>query len=364
MEDQHQSMIRAHEEQVAKACSVSANKPRSDIGGDFHCSSKKRLAEENNEDTTTSACIASKTSRTITTSTTTIAIPSTSTMRGVANLPPLPALSAFPSHIRTGQTVIGVGKNYAKHAAEMWDQYERHLSKSQGMTGPPRPEASPILFQKPRTSFVFDSPIQYAKSKGVVHYEAEVAILIGKEAYRVKREDALDYIMGFTVGLDMTAREPQMAAKENGHPWCPAKSGPHFLPFAKDFIAIDQILKGGATASSTGSTTRFFKSGLPHAEIELECKINGELRQKATTRELVYDVPFLLEEITKTWPLVPGDVIMTGTPEGVGPVLHGDHFEMSISVPTSAGGDQPEPSNDATTCSLTATFSAEILHDL
>ncbi len=188
--------------------------------------------------------------------------------RGAASrvLPPLPFVKDYPEYLSGLQTIIGVGKNYSKHIDEMWEKYEKDLPKAKKQKTDPshlhtgsnpisrtrqsRPSHDPILFQKPRTSLVFDSPIMYPKSCGPVHHEIELAVIIGKQAYHVREQDALQYVRGFTVGLDMTARDPQTAAKDNGHPWDVAKGRPHFLPLPRNYLTTAECLPNGSDAAS------------------------------------------------------------------------------------------------------------------
>eukprot|EP00392_Amoebophrya_sp_AT5.2_P006333 g6344.t1 len=172
----------------------------------------------------------------------------------------------------------------------------------------------------------------FPRSVGPVHHEIELAVLIGKPAYHVRKEDALDFIQGFTVGLDMTARDPQTQAKDEGKPWCVAKGMPHFLPLCKRFLGTADLvadIRGRVVAGKAQSQPS--QSGLPYgAEFWLELKVNGAVRQQTSTKDLIYSVPLLMEHITKVFPLMPGDLIMTGTPEGVAGVEEGDHVELEM----------------------------------
>lgn len=169
--------------------------------------------------------------------------------------------------------ILCVGKNYAKHAAEM---------------GGATPE-SPIWFWKPNTSIIGDGEtILLPKGIGEVHHEVEWAIRIGADG---QPDD-------MTVAIDVTARDLQAAAKKAGRPWAQAKGYHTFCPLGK-WVP--------------------FSPG-PHA---LELALDGDVRQSGSTGDMTWDVDALLAHAASWTTLEPGDILLTGTPEGVGPLLDG-----------------------------------------
>lgn len=184
--------------------------------------------------------------------------------------------------------VIGVGRNYADHAAEL------------GNDVPP----SPLLFLKPNTSVIGpDDPIVLPPWSEDVHHEAELAVVIGKVTRDVSPERALDMVFGFTVANDVTARDVQ---RTDGQ-WARAKGFDGSCPLGPWVVP-----------------------GLDVDDLAVRCRVNGETRQDGRTRDLVFDVAYLVSYCSEAFTLLPGDVILTGTPAGVGPVVHGDVVECEV----------------------------------
>lgn len=178
-------------------------------------------------------------------------------------------------------TILCVGKNYAKHADEMGDD---------------RP-TEPIWFLKPENS-ITKHWIDIPEGIGEVHHEVELAVRIG----------ASGAVSAFTVALDMTARDLQTAAKKAGKPWAQAKGFDTFLPLG-DWVAV---------------------SGVDLQNLRLRCWVDDELRQDGNTRDMTWPVSELLAEAAKWITLQPGDVLLTGTPAGVGPVRPGQVVRAEI----------------------------------
>lgn len=179
--------------------------------------------------------------------------------------------------------VLCVGKNYAKHAAEM------------GGATPERP----IWFWKPDTSIVRDGePVRIPEGIGEVHHEVELALRIGADG----RPDA------FTVAVDVTARTLQQAAKDAGRPWAQAKGFDTFCPL-------------GAWRPL---------HGVDLGELELRLTVDGDLRQSGSTRDMTWDVDALLADAATWTTLREGDVLLTGTPEGVGPMQPGQEMVAEV----------------------------------
>ncbi len=184
--------------------------------------------------------------------------------------------------------IVCVGRNYAAHAAE-------HSA--------PVPE-EPMLFLKPPSALIGPGdPILIPQGIGQVEYEAELAVIIGRQASRVNQSAALDYVLGYTCANDVSARDLQR--KDNQ--WGRAKGFDTFCPLGP-WIVTD----------------------LDPRNLEVGCRVNGEQRQRARTSEMVFDVPALIAFISRVMTLLPGDVILTGTPSGVGPLTDGDTVEVEI----------------------------------
>jgi 2-keto-4-pentenoate hydratase/2-oxohepta-3-ene-1,7-dioic acid hydratase in catechol pathway len=184
--------------------------------------------------------------------------------------------------------VVAVGLNYRDHAEE---------------TGHPIPE-EPLLFMKPSTSVIGPGePIRLPPSSKRVDYEAELGVVIGKRAFRVPEERALDHVWGYTCLNDVTARDLQ---SKDGQ-WTRSKSFDTFCPIGPWIV-----------------------EGLDPSDLSVEGWLNGEPRQRSRTRNLIFPVPRLICFVSHIMTLLPGDVIATGTPSGIGPVKSGDIFEVRI----------------------------------
>lgn len=185
--------------------------------------------------------------------------------------------------------VVAVGKNYAEHAEE---------------TKSDVPD-TPIIFLKPPTSVV--GPLAAIKlppeSKRVDH-EGELAVVMGKVTRNVKADEALSHVLGYTAANDVTARDLQQTDGQ----WTRAKGFDTFCPLGP---AID---------------TEFD----PTEANRITCSVDGEVRQDGSIADMVFGVAELIEFVSSVMTLLPGDVILTGTPAGVGPVLEGDHVEVEI----------------------------------
>jgi len=184
--------------------------------------------------------------------------------------------------------VVGIGLNYRDHAVE---------------TNKPIP-AEPIVFVKPSTSVVGPGdPIRIPPGAGRVDYEAELGIVIGRRARSVPKERAREHILGLTCVVDVTAREMQ----RRGVQWSHCKGYDTFAPLGP-CIAL----------------------GLDPAGLSIEGWLNGERRQASNTRELIFTADDLVAYISSIMTLLPGDVIATGTPSGIGPLRPGDRFTVRI----------------------------------
>ena len=184
--------------------------------------------------------------------------------------------------------VVGVGRNYADHAAE------------RGVEVP----AEPVIFLKPATAVIGpEAPVVLPPEAEEVHHEAELAVVVGRVAHRVAAEDAGAFILGYTVANDVSARDLQ---KRDGQ-WGRAKGFDTFCPLGP---AIETEVDPG--------------------DLAISCSVNGEIRQQATTADMVFGVAELFSFISRVMTLLPGDVILTGTPAGTGPLRPGDRMEVAI----------------------------------
>ena len=188
--------------------------------------------------------------------------------------------------------VIGYGRNYAAHAAELGNEV---------------PEA-PLMFLKPNTSVAGPGdPIFYPPQTQDLHYEGELAVVIGRICRDVPVEQATDVIYGYTIGNDVTARDLQKADGQ----FARAKGFDSFCPLGP-WIETDL-------------DPQHFIDG-----VTIQTHLNGEIVQDGSTADMIYDIPALIAHVSSVMTLLPGDVILTGTPEGVGPMQVGDEVEVSI----------------------------------
>ncbi|MGH3306139.1 MAG: fumarylacetoacetate hydrolase family protein [Nocardioides sp.] len=188
--------------------------------------------------------------------------------------------------------VVGIGKNYAAHAAELSSEV---------------PE-EPLMFLKPNTSVIGPGdPIVYPKQTGDLHYEGEVAVVIGRICRDVPPEKATDVIHGYTIGNDVTARDLQKGDVQ----FTRSKGFDSFCPLGP-WIETDL-------------DPQAFADG-----VRVQTHLNGDLKQDGNTKDMVFDIPTLIAHITSVMTLLPGDVILTGTPDGVGPMEVGDEVEVSV----------------------------------
>lgn len=199
----------------------------------------------------------------------------------------------------TAGKLICVGRNYAAHAAEM---------------GSDVPE-SPMIFLKPASAITPDgSDIVIPKHSSDVHHEIELVAVIGLGGKDIREANALDHVAGYAVGLDITARDIQASAKKKGHPWSVAKGFDTFAP-------LGMFVPARAVPDPQ--------------DLELRLEVNREVRQQARTSDMLFPVAHLVAFCSTIMTLEPGDLIYTGTPEGVGPVVPGDVLEASITgLPT------------------------------
>lgn len=218
--------------------------------------------------------------------------------RSAGALKPLSAVKLNPPILAPGK-ILAVGLNYAAHAAEQ--------NK--------KPPETPLVFTKCVTSLIGpDELIRLPRISGEIDYEAELAVVIGREACSVAATRAYDYVAGYTIMNDVTARDLQRNEKQ----WTRAKGLDTFGPCGPWLVTTDEIAD-------------------PHS-LDIQLQVNGHTRQSSNTNDLIFKIPQLIEFITQDLTLRPGDIISTGTPSGVGVFLDppiflkdGDGIEISIS---------------------------------
>lgn len=187
-----------------------------------------------------------------------------------------------------------VGRNYAAHAREMGADLRE----------------PPCFFIKDADAYApSGATIAYPPATADYHYETELVVAIGGEGFNIAPDAASGMVFGYAVGLDMTRRDLQGAAKKAGLPWDTGKNFPEAAPLG----AITPAAKAGA---------------IDGAEISL--LVNGAQRQHSTIADMIWSVPEIIAHLSRLYILKPGDLIFTGTPEGVGPVKPGDQLVASI----------------------------------
>lgn len=188
--------------------------------------------------------------------------------------------------------VLCVGQNYAKHVRELGGQ---------------APQA-PVWFWKPDSAIVGDgAAIELPPGVGAVHHEVELAVRIGRQARRIDAAAALRHLDGATVANDVTARDLQAAAKKEGKPWTQAKGYDTFLPLGA-WAPVPPDLQA----------------------LQLRLAVDGHVRQQGTTADMTWSVAQLLALASQWTTLNPGDVLLTGTPDGVGPLVAGERVEAEV----------------------------------
>ena len=186
--------------------------------------------------------------------------------------------------------------------------YDEHIKELQGN----KPE-EPIVFMKPVSSIVPPGKTLNRPRHGqVLHHEVEVVLLIGKAGQNIPDSQALTYIAGFTLGLDLTLRDVQGRLKKSGLPWELSKSFEHSAPL--------------------GQFKSFDSETINLDNLQFSCSVNGDLRQNGNTCDMLFPVRRLIHELSRWWSLKPGDIIFTGTPAGVGSLVVGDTVEIESSA--------------------------------
>ncbi len=192
--------------------------------------------------------------------------------------------------------IFCVGRNYHAHAVEMG----RPVDKS---------SARPFYFTKAPSALVESgATVPYPPGTKNYQYEMELVVAIGSAGFRVAEADAHRLIYGYACGLDMTRRDLQLEAREQGRPWDLGKDVEHSAVISEVVPARGRVLASG----------------------EISLSVNGAVKQSANLGQLIWSIPELIADLSGFYHLVPGDLIYTGTPEGVGPVVAGDRIEGRV----------------------------------
>ncbi|MHC1604643.1 MAG: fumarylacetoacetate hydrolase family protein [Candidatus Methanofastidiosia archaeon] len=169
----------------------------------------------------------------------------------------------------------------------------------------------PLWFLKPTQSIIGDNQkVVIPSMSNNIHHEVELAVVMGKEGKDIPKEDALDYVLGYTVLLDITARDLQEKFIREGRPWSIAKGFDTFAPTKLDITPRDSVRNPN--------------------NLNIMLKVNGEVRQSSNTSNMIFSVEDIISEISKITTFERGDIIATGTPEGVGTIKDGDVLEAEI----------------------------------
>jgi 2-keto-4-pentenoate hydratase/2-oxohepta-3-ene-1,7-dioic acid hydratase in catechol pathway len=187
--------------------------------------------------------------------------------------------------------VVCVGKNYAKHVVEM------------GGSADALPKEPGLFLKGLNTISGPGDDVPFPSWTKELHYEGELAVVIAREMRDVAPEEALEYVLGYTCALDVTARDAQRSDLQ----WVRAKSADGFCPIGP-----------------------WLETDLDPTDLRVQTRINGVLRQDGHTSDLIFPVPVILSYISRFLTLAPGDVVLTGTPDGVGPLAPGDVVEVSV----------------------------------
>jgi fumarylpyruvate hydrolase len=194
----------------------------------------------------------------------------------------------FPVH-----RIYCVGQNYREHAREMGDSGRE----------------PPCFFAKPADAVTRDRAVPYPPMTGNLHHEVELVVALGSGGRNIDPETALERVFGYAVGVDLTRRDLQASAKQAGRPWTTAKGFDHSAP-------ISPLRRAGPEGHPTAA--------------RISLSVNGELRQLGNTADMTWSVPEIIGALSEYFELQPGDLIFTGTPPGVGPLLPGDQIDCEI----------------------------------
>jgi len=191
--------------------------------------------------------------------------------------------------VTSGKKIIAIGRNYVKHIKEL---------NSETPT-------EPFFFLKPTTSYLGNDGVVEIPRNVNLHHEVELGVVIGEKAKDVTAKNAMNHVAGYALAVDMTARNMQESVKAKGLPWTAAKGFDTFCPVG-NFIPKAAIKD-------------------PH-NLELYINVNGETKQRGSTADMITRIPELIQHCSAIMTLEEGDLILTGTPHGVGPLVDSDSF--------------------------------------
>lgn len=191
-------------------------------------------------------------------------------------------------------SIFCIGRNYAEHAKELQNEV---------------PE-KPLVFLKPVSSIIHDGEsIVLPSQSREVHHEVELVAAIGKDGKNIPEDKALEYVAGYGIGIDVTARDLQQEAKKRSHPWTVSKGFDTFAPIST-FVPATTIRDP--------------------QDLELKIEVNNRVRQQGSTADMIFPVANLIAYLSTIFTLMPGDLIFTGTPEGVSAINRGDKIIASL----------------------------------
>lgn len=195
----------------------------------------------------------------------------------------------------TAHSILCIGRNYAEHAKELNNALP----------------VLPVVFSKPLTAITYDGgEVRIPKNLTQnVHHEVEMVLAIGKYGRFIPEADAMKYVAGYGVGIDITARDLQHALKAKSQPWTLAKGMDTFAPLG-NFVEAGQVARPD--------------------QLSISLEVNGELRQQGNTQDMIFSIPALISFVSQYMSLHKGDLLFTGTPAGVGPIQHGDKVTAQL----------------------------------
>ncbi|TBU35563.1 hypothetical protein BD311DRAFT_744210 [Dichomitus squalens] len=202
-------------------------------------------------------------------------------------------MSVVASFVQQGKKIVAIGRNYSEHAKELNNAVPKE----------------PIIFLKPTTSYVASGGNVEIPRGILAHYEVELGVVIGKRGRDIPLSDAESYVAGYALAVDMTARNLQEELKAKRLPWTVAKGFDTFTPISS-YISKDSVADA--------------------ANLSLTLRVNGAVKQDGNTKDMIFSIPKLIEHISTIMTLEEGDLILTGTPSGVGPVVPGDKVECTL----------------------------------
>ncbi|SOV04622.1 related to Acylpyruvase FAHD1, mitochondrial [Ustilago sp. UG-2017a] len=224
------------------------------------------------------------------------------------------------SFLTRGKKIVAIGRNYAAHAKELNNAVP----------------TEPFFFLKPTTSYITNNGTVEIPKGIVAHYEVELGIVIGSAKVRnVLASDAMTHVAGYTLSIDMTARNLQGKVKSKGLPWSSAKGFDTFTP-TSGFVDKSRVRDP--------------------SKLKLWLKVNDQIKQNGPTSDMIFDIPELIEHVSSIMTLEEGDLLLTGTPQGVGEVKDGDTMfcgledqsgnlleQLKINVANRVGGYEFKP---------------------